>query len=199
VLRSLTYFGVRRVEVHGARYFRPEEVVQRLGLSERAGVFEDLGELERRLGASRGVERARVSRRLPGTLVVRVTESEPVALARGADGLVPLGRDGGPLPFDPSVSPVDAPLVDAPGRELAAALEAVRLADRGLFLAVSAAALRPEGLVLEVNGGRVLLDVPVNPDSVIRVAATRRELAARGRPWRELDGRFGSWVVARPA
>lgn len=199
-LKRLGYFGVRRVEVHGARYFRPERVADALGLPAGATVWEDLDGLERRLEAVRGIDRAEIVRRLPGTIVVTVAETEPVVLAQGSAGLVPVAKDGRPLPFDPSDVPIDAPVVLRADSPLVSALAAIRLADVGLFAATSAARLtRGGGVTLEVNGGQVVLEVPVNPEAVIRVAAVRRELGSRGRAWRELDGRFGGWVVVRPS
>jgi hypothetical protein len=52
-------------------------------------------------------------------------------------------------------------------------------------------------VVLEFDSGRVRLDLPVDPGVVRNVATVQRYLAARGVAWRELDGRFGTWVVMR--
>ena len=47
--------------------------------------------------------------------------------------------------------------------------------------------------------GRVRLGLPVDPEVVRSVSAVRRDLAASGRQWRELDGRYRGWIVVRRA
>jgi hypothetical protein len=199
VLRPMRFFGVRRVEVVGTRYLAPAGVAQALGLRPEASVFDDLGELEARVRAMGGVEAVEVGRRLPSTLRVTVREVEPVALADGPAGLVPLGADARPLPFDVTSAPVDAPVVARAERALLAALETVRRADAGFFADVAAARTRGAEVELVVNEGRVRMAMPVDPQVVRRVAAVQRDLASRGLAWRELDGRYGTWVVVRKA
>jgi hypothetical protein len=95
------------------------------------------------------------------------------------------------------VGPVDAPLVERPVPGLTRGLAAVRAADAGLYAATVTARLN-DGLELDLNEGRILLDAPVDERTVRAVAAVRRDLAARGMAWREVDGRFRGWVVVRP-
>ncbi len=200
VLRPMRFFGVRRVEVVGARYLAPDAVVRALELPPDANVFDDLDVLAARVATASGVAEARVERRLPATLRVEIREVEPVALAEGPGGLVPVARDGRPLPFDATASPVDAPVVPSADRRLLEALATVQATDLTLYAAVAAAVLTRGGeVVLELNGGRVRLAVPVEPAVVRAVAAVRGDLAARGLRWRELDGRFTGWVVVRKA
>ena len=199
-LRPLTFFGVRRVEVAGARYLAPEAVVRGLGLGPEASVFDDLDALAARVRAMGGVADARVQRRLPATLRVEIREVGPVALAEGPGGLVPVARDGRPLPFDATASPVDAPVVPHADRRLLEALATVQATDLTLYASIAAASLTRGGeVVLELNGGRVRLAMPVEPAVVCAVAAVRSDLVARRLAWRELDGRFSGWVVVRKA
>ncbi len=199
-LRPLTFFGVRRVEVTGARYLAPEAVVRALELGPGASVFDDLDALAARVRDMGGVAESRVRRRLPATLRVEIREVEPVAFAEGPGGLVPVSRDGRPLPFDATASPVDAPVVPRADRRLLEALATVQAADLTLYASVAAAsATRGGEVVLELNGGRVRLAMPVEPAVVRAVAAVRNDLVARRVAWRELDGRFRGWVVVRKA
>jgi cell division protein FtsQ len=198
-LRPVRFFGVRRVEVSGARYLAPESVVRALGLRSDASVFDDLDRLAARVRTMGGVDEATVGRRLPGTLVVTVRETEPVALAEGPDDLVAVGPDGRPLPFPAAGSSVDAPVVANADPQLLRALETIRVTDLGLFADVSAARSQDGEVELVLSQGRVRLELPVDPVVVRRVAAVRRDLTSRGLPWRELDGRFGDWVVVRRA
>lgn len=196
-LRPLRFFDVRRFEVVGARYLAPEAIVGALGLGERASIFEDLRLLERRVSALGGIAGVHVARRLPGTLRVEVREEEPVALAEGPAGLVAVGGNGHPLPYDVTATPVDAPLlarIDAP---LVRVLATIQATDLGLYAEISAARSRAGEVVLELSEGWVLLAPPTDAGVVRSVSAVRRDLAARSLPWLELDARYRGWVIVR--
>lgn len=200
-LRPFSFFAVRKVELVGVRYLAPEAVVAALGLRSGASVWDRLGVLSERVRSLQGVAEVEVSSRLPGTLRVRIREVEPVALASGEAGLVPVEAGGRPLPYDPARVVVDVPVVDRAERALVSALAVVRSADPAFFGAVAAARSGPAGsMELDLNGGgRVRLALPVDPAVVVSVAAVERDLAARSQPWRELDGRYAGWVVVRKA
>jgi len=146
-----------------------------------------------------GVAEVAVSRRLPSTLRVTVREVEPVALAAGDDGMIPVAADGKPLPYDPARVAVDVPVIERPSASLVGALAAVRAADPALFAEIASAREgRSRYLELDLEArGRIRLAVPVDPAVVRAVAAVERDLGARSQPWRELDGRFSGWVVVR--
>jgi cell division protein FtsQ len=197
-LRPFGFFAVRRIEVVGARYLPPAAIVSALGLGPRASVWSDTRAMEQRLDRLAGVMGAQVRRRLPATLVVSVSEVEPVALAEGPEGLVPVDDSGRPLPYDPARVPVDAPIVARAGLRLVEALATIRATDLGLFADITAARAAGEGeVVLELDDGRVRLTAPPDPAVVRAVAAVRRDLNARHQLWRELDGRYRGWVVVR--
>ena len=199
ILRRMDFFAVRRVEVRGTRYLAPRDVIRRMALAARASVFDDLDAIERRITSQSGIERARVSRRLPGTLVVEVGEVEPVALAEGPGGLIPLAADATPLPYDLQVAPVDVPVVQNAEPVLVKALATVQAADANLFRDVGSARSGRGEVVLELPQGRVRLATPVDPDKVQVVSMVRADIAGHGGNWQELDGRFQKWVVVRTA
>ena len=204
VLRRFAFFEVRRVEVVGARYLAPAQIIGALALKSGASVWQPLGALERRVGSLGGIATVRVARHLPATLRVEVTEVEPVAMAAGPTGMVPVGADGRPLPYDPATAPVDAPVVERAEVLLITALAAVQSADPALFADVAAARTDGgvgggggDGVALELDSGRLLLGTPVDPAVVRAMAAVRRDLGSRRRSWQELDGRFQGWGVVR--
>jgi cell division septal protein FtsQ len=198
-LRPFDFFAVRRVELRGVRFLAPEAVTGALRLRREASVWDRLGPLASRVRSLGGVAEVAVSRRLPGTLRVTVREVEPVALAAGDEGMIPVGVDGRPLPYDPARVTVDVPVIERPETALVAALAAVRAADPTLFAEIAAARRERSGSVeLDLEGrGRIRLGMPVDPAVVRAVAAVERDLVARSQPWRELDGRFAGWVVVR--
>lgn len=193
----MSFFGVRRIEVSGARYLTPAAVVERMALRADASVFDDLDVVETRLESQSGVAQATVSRRLPATIVVEVTEVEPVALADGPDGLVALAQDARPLPYDVVTAVVDAPIVRAADRPLLEGLALVQATDLGLYGDVVSARVSGAEIVLDMGGGRVRLRMPVEPEVVRSISSVRRDLRSRGTDWRELDGRFKGWIVVR--
>ena len=196
-LRQLSFFDVRRVQVTGIRYLAADDVVRALGLRPDASVFDDLDELEARLATAAGIEQARVTRRLPATLVVEVVEVEPVALGEGPDGLIALAADAKPLPYDVVTAPVDAPIIGDADPRLLAALAEVQAADLELYRDVVGGRLRAGEMTLELAAGRIRLPVPVSRDVVRAVSLVRSDLAAQGSRWREIDGRYAKWVVVR--
>lgn len=198
-LRPFDFFAVRRVELVGVRFLAPETLTGALGLRREASVWDRLSPLASRVRGLGGVAEVAVSRRLPSTLRVTVREVEPVALAAGDDGMIPVGVDGQPLPYDPARVVVDVPVIERPGTSLVGALAAVRAADPALFSEIASAREGRSGyLELDLEGrGRIRLGLPVDPAVVRAVAAVERDLGARSQPWRELDGRFAGWVVVR--
>ena len=197
-LGHFRYFAVQRVEVIGTRYLAPATIVTALALQRDASVWSDTKAMERRVEALGGVRSAGISRHLPGTLVVSVAEVEPVALAEGPAGLVAVDVRGRPLPYDPAVVPVDAPVVDRADARILAALALVRATDLGLFADIAAARAAAGGaVVLELEAGRLRIATPLDPAVVRAMSAVRRDLAAHGQGWAELDGRFHGWVVVR--
>ena len=200
VLGRFRFFDVRRVEVRGTRYLAPATLVAALGLPRGASVWAGTRAMERRLESLPGVRSVEVARRVPSTLVVTVSEVEPVALARGPDGLVPVDESGRPLPYDPAVVPVDAPVIAKAEAPLLAVLATVRATDLGLYADIAAARTAAGGsVVLELEQGRLRVATPLDPAVVRSLSAVRRDLAGRGQRWTELDGRFHGWIVVRRA
>jgi cell division protein FtsQ len=119
VLRQLAFFRVRKVEILGARYTPPAEVLLRLRVDTLRSVWDPTDPLVARVAAHPQVESVTITRRLPGTLVVELIERRPVALVASPDGLRAIDAHGRRLPLDPSRTPVDAPIVSAAPRDTA--------------------------------------------------------------------------------
>ena len=197
-LRQVDFFRVRRVELVGSRYLAPEQLVGKLGLAPDQNLFDDTGDIARRVERVGGVVSARVERRLPGTLRITVVERVPIAFSPGATGLVPLDSAGHALPYDPAATGLGLPLVPRVDTLVLGALAQVRAVDSALYHDVDAARRGESGAVLlELGQRRVMLRGIPTINDVQAVAAVRRHLAASGRPYTELDARFEGWVVAR--
>lgn len=136
-LARVDWFRVRELQVDGEHYLTEAEVEQAAAVSTGANLWDDTSPIVERVRALPLVRDARVSRRLFGTLVVQVEEREPVGLVP-TPTLQPVDRDGRTMPLDPSVTPLDLPVI-RPERDLhgtpdpasiaAAARETARLAE----------------------------------------------------------------------
>jgi hypothetical protein len=111
-LTQVEWFHVRTVELEGNRYLGQEEAMAHLSLSSQRSVWDDLEPVEARLRSHPLVLEARVRRRPPSTLILTVTERDPVAFLP-TPVLAPVDRDGRRLPIDPSEHPLDLPLLQA--------------------------------------------------------------------------------------
>ena len=108
----MSFFHVRRVEIVGARYLAPSDILARLNVDTLASVWDPTDAA--RLAESRdipGVARANVRRKLPGTLVVEIVERVPVALVSAPGGFRAYDDRGTALPIDPTRVTVDAPVL----------------------------------------------------------------------------------------
>ena len=109
-LSRIKAFEVSEVAVEGNRYLNAAEVRDAVAIPDGANLWDDLNAAETRLRAHPGIAGVRITRRIPGRLVVHVTEREPVALFPNPT-LVPLDAEGMLLPIDPATHRLDLPLV----------------------------------------------------------------------------------------
>jgi cell division septal protein FtsQ len=199
VLRRLAFFRVRQVELVGVRHLDAETVLGAMRLSPRASVFDDTALLEDRLRGLNGVADARIARRPPAALKVIVREVEPVALVAGARGaLVVVDAEGRALLFEREG--LDLPVVHSADSGVVGALARIQAFDPALFQTIDAARRlsRERGdVLLECGPHRVLLARDAGPEVVQAVALVARDLAAKARPYAELDARYAGQVVVR--
>jgi cell division septal protein FtsQ len=198
VLNKLEFFRIRRIEVSGARNYTPQAVVRALLLGRRSSVFDDLGAMERRVARLPAVERAQVGRRLPGTLLVSIVETEPVALAPQRNGaLVPIDLRGRLLPYDPAQTAPDLPIALSGDSLLARVLGVVRETDPSLYARLATGTRVRDDILLEAEGRRLWFTAGATAEDVRAVAAVSEDLARRQRGWEELDARFAGQVIVR--
>lgn len=197
LFRGMAFFRVAKVEVRGIRNLRADDIVKQLPVPEGMSIWDDLAPIQLVADSLRGLEKAKVSRKLPSTLVVTVKEAEPVALVMKTGKLALVSETGLVLNFDPTVGAPDLPVIRQADSLVTGLLARVRDADPTFFASVSEGWRTGEDVVLEVEGQRYLFR-PDAPAEVIRaVMAVAQDLAKKGRHWAELDGRFAGQVVVR--
>jgi cell division protein FtsQ len=112
-------FEVKRVDVVGIRNMDSAPVYQvALGQKSRAMPLVDVGEIRRELLEYGWVKDARVSRRLPDTLVVDIVERTPTAVWQDRDRLALIDADGVVIDRVPVTQMPDLPLLIGPGANL---------------------------------------------------------------------------------
>ena len=196
--RRMAFFHARKVEIDGTRYIAPDQIVSRMRIDTVASIWDDAGIWEQRIRRHPQVRDVRISRRLPGTLVVHITEVPPVALVATAAGLAPYDAAGHPLPIDPTAVDLDLPVV--PDRDVAALrlLGDVRQDTPALFARISDVKRLPRGeLALHVDSLSVLAAKDLSAARLSDILPVERDLARRGRRAVELDLRYRDQVIAR--
>jgi hypothetical protein len=217
LLRAIPWFDVQRVEVSGTRLLAPHEVLARSGIRTGQSVWDDPAAWEASLREHPVIAGARVTRRLPHTLRVRVEEKRPVAYVEAGSLRAATGA-GEVLPVDPTRAPLDVPIVrgeagaaaDSPGlRRLLAETERLGGLDPVLLAEVSeirAGDSAGDVLVLSHRRAEIVLPAGAGSLRLLQLRAVlddleRRDPAgsadARAASVPRVDLRFGDQIVVR--
>lgn len=213
-LAATDIFDVHDVEISGLRYLSRDAVLRALGVTARSNVWSDTGVWARHVAALPLVEHVRVSRRIPGTLVVKVVERTPVALVP-TPVLRPVDARGALLPIDPSRHRLDLPVLYEPrapvpgskflprkGRLLAGEIARFDDADAAFMEGVSAVSWQGDH-TLVIRWSDPQVDFLLNPGTPPR--RLREGLAVLGDamardpsdPPTDIDLRYADQVVVR--
>lgn len=199
LLRRMAFFRVRHVEVVGARFVHPRDVLDRMKVDTLTSVWDPLTPIERRVAQHPLVREVRVERKLPGTLVVRLVEHAPVALVATPGGFRAYDERGRPLAIDPTTADVDAPVLARADTGLLRLLGDARAGDPELYSRVSEVRREGDGsellVVLDSLPVRTLADVTLHRLADLQLV--EQDLARRGLHAAELDLRYRDQVVAR--
>ena len=198
ILARMAFFRVRQVQIEGARYLSPDEVVARLAIDTTMSVWDDLGPPAARVAAHPQVLEASIERRLPGTLVIHVTENLPVALVPQASGFRAIDAAGRTLPIDPSRTAIDLPIVQRADSALLPLLAAIREAEPRVFDRVSEARrVGASEVLFLLTSYRVRAMLDVSPARLADIFPVEEDLARRNARIAELDLRYRDQVIAR--
>lgn len=189
VLRRLSFFRVRQVEVIGARYLEAADVARRLRLAANASTFDQLEAARRAAAAIPGVVHASVGAVLPSTLRVTLVEAQPVAVAADTGRVVLLDAAGHPLPFDLTREPRSLP-VAVRDSSVAALLARVMRADPRLYATIESASLDRGDVVLAIGDRRIRVRPEADRTVLQSVTEVLGYLAANAVAWREIDARY---------
>lgn len=214
--REMAFFRIRKVEIRGARYLSSGEIISRLKVDTLASLWDDLEPYRDRVKNHPQVSDVKVSRRLPGTLVVSIRENPPVALIQTSTGLLPYDSLGKQLPIDPARTSLDLPIVAtgdpvllklvgairAAEPQVFARIEEVRRTGRDEVLLTLSRSLDSAGRANESPTGasralRVRVPVGLSVDRLADIFPVESDLARRQVHVDELDLRYRDQVIAR--
>ena len=196
-LSRLEFFRMRRVEIEGLRYLAPADVAERMKVDTTQSIWIDLDPVTARVKSHPQVADVRLSRRLPGTLVARVTEHMPIAVVATRAGFQVLDARGVVLPMDPSQVPVNLPVLVQRDTVLLRLLAGVRAAQPALFERISEARRTGNEVRLELAALSVRAMADVTVQRLADILPVERDLASRQLRAAELDLRYREQVIAR--
>jgi cell division protein FtsQ len=198
ILRRMAFFRVRRVEILGARYATPSDILARLHVDTTASVWDPTNPLAARVTAYPGIRAAVVRRKLPGTLVVEITERIPVALVPANAGFRVYDERGVWLPIDPARVTVDAPVLMQRDTALLRLLGAVRIGLPALYSRVSSVRrVGRDELLLQLKTGPVRAMQDVTIARLAEIDPVEADLSRRQVRVAEIDLRYRDQVIAR--
>ncbi|MBA3646274.1 MAG: FtsQ-type POTRA domain-containing protein [Gemmatimonadaceae bacterium] len=214
--RSMAFFRVRTIEIRGTHYLQPTEIVERMHVDTLRSLWDDVGPLEARVRPHPQVSDVRITRRMPGTLIVTLRENLPVALIPTATGLQPYDSLGRELPIDPVRTDLDLPVVASSDPALLRLLARLRRGEPRMYQRVSElrrtgrddllflfapAFSRPasplDSGVVQAGLLRVRAPLGVTVDRLTDIFPVESDLVARQARIGELDLRYRDQVIAR--
>lgn len=197
-LARLAFFRVRRIEIAGTRYVPPSDILRRLNVDTTKSVWDPAAPLEERVAGHPEIRSVRIRRRLPGTLVVEIVESLPVALVPAAAGLRAYDDRGVLLPVDPTRADIDVPVLARRDTALLRLLGDIRRTAPGVYARISELRRLPRGDIrLTIAAMAVLAPADVTVDRLMELDPVSQDLARRQLRAAELDLRFRDQVIAR--
>lgn len=198
-LRRMAFFRVRHVEVVGARYVDPRDILARLRVDTLASVWDPSGAWKARVAQHPLVRDVEMDRKLPGTLVVRLVEHVPVALVATPGGFRVYDERGVSLPIDPTAADVNAPILARADSGILRLLGTARRTAPRLYGRFSE--VRKEGggreLVVVFDSLPVRAPADVTLQRLADAELVEQDLARRRLRPSELDLRFRDQVIAR--
>jgi cell division septal protein FtsQ len=145
-----------------------------------------------------GVETVNVSRRLPGTLVITITERQPVALVSGPQGFRAYDARGVALPVDLTKGLVDAPVLVRPDTALLRLLGDLRDRLPDLYRRVSEVKrVGANELLFQLDEAPVRTTAAVTVGDLNQIQSVEDDLRRRAARVTELDLRYSGQIVAR--
>ncbi|HEY8496054.1 MAG TPA: FtsQ-type POTRA domain-containing protein [Limnochordales bacterium] len=190
------YFAITEVRVEGAATIDPASLIERAQIRIGDNVLHvDLHAVASRLASHPRIQHAAVVRRLPGALLISVTEYEPVAVLELEEERVGVAADGTRIPLVPGEEEQLPAVAGVPEEMLPLALRASALLPAAVRREMAAIGFDDEaGLWLVTRSGtRILVGDEADLERKLAIVT---ELVQAGR-WRLIDVRYPRSPVVR--
>jgi cell division protein FtsQ len=198
LLRRMDFFRVRRLEIAGTRYIATSDIVARANVDTMRSVWDPTGPIADRVRGHTGVATAAVRRKLPGTLVITITEHQPIALVPGPQGFRVYDQRGVALPIDPSRVAVDAPVLARRDTALLRLLAGLRDTLPALYRRVSELRrVNANELLFQLDDAPLRALPTVTLGDLHQVQSVEEDLRRRAARAVELDLRYSGQIIAR--
>ena len=191
VISRVAFFRIHAVEFVGLRYLQPDDIVPRLAIPADAHILTALEPIAARARATPGVREASVSRRWPGTLIVRLREATPVALVGVKGELMVMDLSGTLLPWPPGRVGHSLPLAPHDSA-VAGLLGRLQMADPQGYDELDRVVARGRDIWLEGGETRVRVMATADLPLLSNIARVREWLADSAVAWREIDARVAT-------
>jgi cell division protein FtsQ len=107
-----SYFSVGTVVVEGNKYIAADDVYRIAGVPEKINIFRlNTTEIKDRLTHDLRVAEVEVTREFPTTIVVKLTERQPIAYAANSYGFVQLDRQGVVIAAEKNIKQINVPII----------------------------------------------------------------------------------------
>jgi cell division protein FtsQ len=186
------------VEIVGAHYAQPSDILSRLNVDTTASVWDPTDPLVARVATYPEIGSVVVRRKLPGTLVVEITERVPVALVPANADFRVYDERGVLLPIDPARVSVDVPVVMQRDTAVLRLLGAVRIGMPAFYARVSSVRrVGRDELLFQLKSGPVRTMQDVTLARLAEIDPVEADLARRQLRVAEIDLRYRDQVIAR--
>jgi len=193
---------VREIQIEG-RANTPEPILRAaLGVNVGDPILGfSLEQARQRVEKLTWVAHATIERRLPGTIVVALSERRPFAIWQNQGRYVLIDRDGNPVTDEEVARFRDLPLIVGPGAPKAARVLLDALTERPAIQSRVVAAMRVSETRWNLrmkNGTDILLPEGHEVEALDRLLQLQQETALLDRPLEAIDMRLGDRLVLRP-
>jgi cell division protein FtsQ len=198
LMRRMAFFRVRRVEILGAHYIAPGDLLARIHVDTTTSVWDPTAPIVARVLRHPAVQTVEVRRQLPGTLVIEISERAPVALVAAPGGLKVYDARGVALPVDPASVSVDAPVLMARDTTVLRLLGAMQQQMPLLYARLTTVrrAGRDE-IILQFKSAPVRAMQDVTLERLAEVEPVEADLSRKQLRVAEIDLRYRDQVIAR--
>jgi cell division septal protein FtsQ len=186
-------FATRDIRIEGAATLTREDVLRLAGIGPGTNVFHlDADAVARALVADPWIATASVERHLPGTIVIRLQEREPIARSTVGLATVVLAGDGVALPGASAdgLPEIRASVGEPSDDARAGAARALAALERILRARVAAVVVEPSGELVMDLAGDLTVHYGSPGDDAAKATALHAVLAwaaAQDEPLREVD------------